>query len=182
MIQDTEMNDRDGFPGDEDFALEEHATKIPISDKLRQFFTGLLFKCILWAVVLHVVLILLTSIGMFFAEEETDSNKGGKEKSVASEKSGKAERGKKAESDVKEKGDHKQQSDNNDANADVDEDSQEKESEDEAGKNKDDEKETVDKTQPTGNPEDYQKRLETITPDKAPENPLDTTNDEDDLP
>ncbi len=188
-MNDYNQNEEKQTMGEEDLNLEEHQTRVPFSQILKDFFTGRLFKCILLAFGVHIVFIMVTSIGMFFAEEKSKNDDPNADKEQAASKDDESkgkDTGKDAEKDVK-------KSDAADNGKDGEEEGSRKSGDDETdkdtgdGENDDAEKEdadkNVDQTKPTGNPDDYTKKhLETITPDKAPDNPLETKDDEDELP
>lgn len=182
-MNDYNQNEENKTMNEEDLNLEEHQTRVPFSQIIKAFFTGRLFKCILLAFGVHVVFILVTSIGMFFAEETKEKQeKNGNNEKVA-DKDGKKSDGPDSEKNGGKEDQPESEKDEADEENEV-ADGQGKDSatdEDKDGE-KDDAENDADKTKPTGNPEDYNKNLETITPDKAPDNPLEMTDDEDELP
>ena len=135
--------------------------KESVTEAFKGFLTGLLFKSILLALILHVILIGLTSLRMFMnkpAPAEGQDN----EKKTESEETGEKEA--KPAPDITEETEKTGENEHKTEEASSDETSTKEESQD--------------KTKPTGNAEDYIKKMETVSPDKAPDNPLETSGDE----
>ena len=171
------MNDKENMEIEEpeeweeaDDLLEEEMEiggqkKASLAETVKGFFTGLLFKSILVALILHVILIGLTSLGVFLKEPAPAEGENGKKKTEAA----------KAEETEKQTGETGTSKEETSAETEKTENKTEETSTDETTKK---EEKPQDETKPTGKAEDYLKTLETIAPDQAPNNPLETSGDE----